>query len=145
MPPRVHLEKPVVHVSAGAELPQGVSAPWLVGELSAEIRRQAGDVHLTAAEGGAAPAVIYAPGRSPAEQAPSEEFSLALDCDVRFCLLDLRRRRDGLEYQAQSLLPRRAGLTRWRNDLRRAARSLYRQPGLRLDRAQLASGSDRAR
>ncbi len=123
----VHVERPVLQVEAGIELPGEVSADWLVAETLRALGTRLGRLEPSG-PGVADPGdgVVYSPGAAGARGGPlPERLSIGLRCRAGLCFYAVTREGRGESRYQQAVLLPEAPTWQWRQLIDTAVAALY--------------------
>lgn len=123
----VRVERPVLRVEAGTDLPEPVSSRWLAEETVQALRSHRRSLTLSGpgvAEH--AGAVLYSPSAAAARGGPApERLRIGLDCRSGICVYGLTREGAGESRYQQAVLLPEAPVWQWRQLIRSAVAALY--------------------
>lgn len=123
----VHLERPVLQLEAGIELPQEVSADWLVEETLRALRGRLGRLDLSGpGVADAGDGIIRSPGAASELGGPvPERLSIGLRCRAGLCFYGVTREGRGESRYEQAVLLPETPAWQWRQLIHTAVAALY--------------------
>jgi tRNA A-37 threonylcarbamoyl transferase component Bud32 len=122
----VHVERPVLQIQAGVELPEGLTANWLMETTLASLRERVGKLAATGPGVDGPDAVFYSPSVQEARgDRDRERLEIGLRCQSGLCVYGATRVRDGRTDSRQAILFPDTALSQWQQLIHAAVEALY--------------------
>ena len=122
----VHVERPVLQIQAGVELPEGLTANWLVETTLVSLRERVGKLAATGPGVDGPDTDFYSPSAQEARgDRDRERLEIGLRCQSGLCVYGATRVSDGQAESRQAVLFPDTALSEWQQLIHAAVETLY--------------------
>jgi serine/threonine protein kinase len=122
----VRFSPPQASVKEGTALPPGITQTWLLREVKQVLSEQLRNMRVVGVVGASPKTILYSDGEPENwNEAPEQEFQLALRCGEGLCVFAISREQDGTRFNQQSVLFPDMSLQQWRDIVRATTLALY--------------------